>query len=184
MITRNWIQVMTFIFCIFAIKDPISYKSSFKYYLHLISDILFNKKHQKRKSIFLILPGLGSDIYENWNFMRWNKSINSDKKFRIELTKIENNNLADYCMKISMIIRNKERYVFEIFIYKEKHLSNERFNNLLKKSQKLVGCTGDQSFSETISQYKIPIYQALGHKGEFEKSFHQYIKQSGYSNKN
>ena len=52
---------------------------------------------------------------------------------------------------------------------------------MLKKSQKLVGCTGDQSFSETISQYKIPLYQALGHKVKFEKSFHQYIKQSGYS---
>ena len=51
--------------------------------------------------------------------MGWNESINSDKKFRIELTKIENYHLADYCMKISMIIRNKKRYVFEIFIYKE-----------------------------------------------------------------
>ena len=169
-------------FAYFANQDLFSYLIIFKYYLHLIiRDIYTNKKHQKRKSIFLILPGLGSDIYENWNFMGWNKSINSDKKFRIELTKIENYNLADYCMKISMIIRNKKRYVFEIFIYKEKDLSNERFNNLLKKSQKLVGCTGDQSFSETISQYKIPLYQALGHKVKFEKSFHQYIKQSGYS---
>lgn len=169
-------------FAYFAIKDPISYKSSFKYYLHLIiRDILFNKKHQKRKKIFLILPGLGNDIYLKWDYpyLQWGKSLNNDEKFRIELTKIENNNFADYCMKI--FEREKNKYVFEIFIYKEKHLSNERFNNLLKKSQKLVGCTGDQSFSETISQYKIPIYQELGHKGEFEKSFHQYIKQSGYS---
>lgn len=167
-------------FAYFSNEDPFSHLSRFKYYLHLIiRDILFNKKHQTGKRIYLILPGLGSDISFNWNIMEWNESINSDKKFRIELTKIENNKKADYCIKISK--RRKNKYVFEIFIYKEKHLSNERFNNLLKKSQKLVGCTGDQSFSETISQYKIPIYQTLSHKNEFEKSFHQYIKQSGYS---
>lgn len=55
----------------------------------------------------------------------------------------------------------------EIRILNPFPLSNEDWMVLLKFCEPLVGCTGDMSFSEVISNKKIPFYQIRWHKVEF-----------------
>jgi hypothetical protein len=56
-------------------------------------------------------------------------------------------------------------------------LSNDDWMLLLKFCEPLVGCTGDMSFIEVLSNRKIPFYQIMYHKVEFVK---QLIKLTGY----
>lgn len=55
----------------------------------------------------------------------------------------------------------------EIRILNPFPISNEDWMLLLKFCEPLVGCTGDMSFSEVISNKKIPFYQIRWHKVEF-----------------
>jgi hypothetical protein len=56
-------------------------------------------------------------------------------------------------------------------------LSNDDWMLLLKFCEPLVGCTGDMSFIEVLSNRKIPFYQIVFHKTDFVK---QLIKLTGY----
>jgi hypothetical protein len=63
----------------------------------------------------------------------------------------------------------------------DKPLSNKEFNELIQKSEILVGCTGDQSFSEVINCNKIPIYEILGHKQKFFNSLISFAEEKQYN---
>jgi hypothetical protein len=65
----------------------------------------------------------------------------------------------------------------EIRIINPFPLTNDDWMLLLKFCEPLVGCTGDMSFSEVISNQKIPFYQIRWHKAEFVE---QLIEMAGY----
>jgi hypothetical protein len=65
----------------------------------------------------------------------------------------------------------------EIRILNPFPLSNDDWMILLKFCEPLVGCTGDVSFSEVLSNQKIPFYQIRWHKTEF---IAQLMELTGY----
>jgi hypothetical protein len=65
----------------------------------------------------------------------------------------------------------------EIRILNPFPLPNDDWMLLLKFCEPLVGCTGDVSFSEVISNKKIPFYQIRWHKAEF---IEQIMELTGY----
>lgn len=65
----------------------------------------------------------------------------------------------------------------EIRILNPFPLPNDDWMLLLKFCEPLVGCTGDMSFSEVISNQKIPFYQIRWHKAEF---IEQIMELTGY----
>lgn len=56
-------------------------------------------------------------------------------------------------------------------------LCNADFLRAISLSQLVVGCTGDLSFSEVLSQDKIPFYEVLLHKRPFWNGFIQLAEQ-------
>lgn len=68
--------------------------------------------------------------------------------------------------------KGKDLYIINPF-----PISNDDWMILLKYSESLIGCTGDMSFTEVISNDKLPFYQIRGHKKEFVD---QVIELVGY----
>lgn len=60
-------------------------------------------------------------------------------------------------------------------------LTNDDWMLLLKFCEPLTGCTGDMSFSEVVSNYKIPFYEIRSHKYQF---FSQLLELTGETYKN
>ena len=54
-------------------------------------------------------------------------------------------------------------------------LPNSVFLWAINRSEDVIGCTGDDSFSRVISMGKIPMYHALGHKKELKASFVNFM---------
>ena len=67
----------------------------------------------------------------------------------------------------------------EIRILNPFPIPNDDMKILLKFCQPLVGCTGDVSITEVISNGKIPFYQIRWHKGDFFNNLYHFARAEG-----
>lgn len=142
-----------------------------KFYFYVILKEIFSKyEYYNSCEVTVYLPNsetLLDDIYESNRLTFRGVTFNKDEKIFIK-----NSDTSLSFQSGSKTITAK------LFT---KKLSNSEFKELLCKSHKYVGCTGDQSITETLSCNKLPIYEISGHKTEFFEDLISLTKDNNFT---
>lgn len=125
-------------------------KNDILIYLYLITIQKLHINEGSKILITLISAQHFYDVFKNLDAVMEEKIYNFGRLIHID---------TRYSKK--KVFLNKIEMDLDLWIFLPNFLPHNDFINFIKISGKLIGCTGDQSFSEVISLRKVPFYDMI-----------------------